>query len=131
MASDIIEYKDYVFVKDIHTGSFDVELLGRQVACGASLQYAYRIADEDWDKRYPVEPYVYEDSECNDDLGCVSKFEVTGTVIRDYCVIEPSARILVHAESDSEAVSAARMKVLVEYGRDCLFRDINVKELSR
>lgn len=131
MSSDIIEYKDYVFVRNIDQGGYDVELLRRQLASSVSLQDAYRISDDDWDRRYPISHDVDKRAEFYSELKTqLDIFEVTGTIIRNCSVVTPTVRYNVRAESFSMAQLQARMRASVEYGSDCLLRDVKVRRIK-
>ena len=131
MASDIIEYKDYVFVRNIDVGGYDVELLRRQLASSVSLQDAYRISDRDWNRRYPQLNSLKQCDESYDALDRhLDIFEVTGTVIRNCSVVAPTVQYNIRAETFSMAQLQARMRASVEYGNDCLLRDVKVRRMK-
>lgn len=131
MASDIIEYKDYVFVRNIDQGGYDVELLRRQLASSVSLQDAYRISDDDWGRRYPISHDADKREEFYSELKPqLDIFEVTGTIIRNCSVVTSTVRYNVRAENFSMAQLQARMRASVEYGSDCLLRDVKVRRIK-
>lgn len=127
MSSDIIEYKDYTFVKDGFTRLYDVVLHGKTLDSGLTLNSAYYLADDHWNKRYGIEPAACEDKR---EHRIIYTYEVTGVVVRDCNTVDPEFKCIIDADRIVIAQLKAEMKVSVEYGKDALLRDVRIRRVS-
>ena len=127
MSSDIIEYKDYTFVKDGFTRLYDVVLHGKLLDSGLTLNSAYYLANDHWNKRYGIEPPVWEDKR---EHRMIHTYEVTGVVVRNCNTVDPEFKCIIDADRIVIAQLKAKMEVSVEYGADALLRDVRIKRVS-
>lgn len=125
--TDIIDYKDYTFVKDGFTGLYDVVLHGKLLDSGLPFNSAYYLADDHWNKRYGIERAPWED---NREHRMIHAYEVTGVVVRNCITVDPEFKCIVDAERIVIAQLKAKMKVAVNYGEDALLRDVRIKKVS-
>ena len=127
MSSDIIEYKDYTFVKHGFTRLYDVVLHGKILDSGLTLNSACYLADDHWNRRYGIEPAACKDKRGH---GIIYTYEVTGVVVRNCNTVDPEFKCIIDADRIVIAQLKARMKVSVEYGKDALLRDVRIKRVS-
>ena len=126
--TDIIDYKDYTFVKDGFTGLYDVVLDGKVVDSSLPLNSAYYVAEDHWNTRYGIKPAVWEnDREHN----ILHTYEVTGVIVRGCTTIDPAFTCIIDAERMVLAQMKAKMKVSVNYGKNALLRDVKVKKIGK
>lgn len=128
MSSDIIDWRDYTFVKDEFTRLYDVLLHDKLIDSGLTLNSAYHAAEKDWDSRYP---HVIDESEYHessfDHLRDKHTFEIRGIVVRNCNTVEPEFKCVIDAESFCIAQLKAKMIVSTNYGKDCFLRDIRIR----
>lgn len=127
MSSDIIDYRDYTFVKDGFTGLYDVVLHGKLLDSGLTLNSAHYLADDHWNKRYGIELVAWEDKR---EHYMIYTYEVTGVVVRNCDIVDPEFKCIIDADRIVIAQLKAKMKVSVEYGKDALLRDVRIKRVS-
>lgn len=127
MSSDIIEYKDYTFVKDGFTRLYDVVLHGKLLDSGLTLNSAYYLADDHWNKRYGIEPAAWKDKR---EHRIIYTYEVTGVVVRNCNTVDPEFKCIIDADRIVIAQLKAKMKVSVEYGKNALLRDVRITRVS-
>ena len=116
---DVFEYLDYQFVRDGYTGKYSVYQNDRTIGQELDLIDAQAAADSDFRLRYPGDRIFDQKPRA---------FRVEATIIRKNDSAERVFTTVIGRQYAS-AEKAAKNQWRLQFGWDCLIRDVVIKEV--
>lgn len=117
--TDVFEYLDYQFVRDGYTGKYSVYQNDRTIGQELDFIDAQAAADSDFRLRYPGHRIFDKKPRT---------FRVEATIIRKNDFAERIFTTVLGCQYAS-AEKAAKDKWRLQFGYDCLIRDVSIREV--